>query len=247
MFGIGNQKKWCSGSFGIALGLLLTSGCSAPQKQADPVVVTTQTTAVQPVTADNGKPVEVDLKLEGNSKTKGIIQLNPGDSLKGGDGLAMSVKVNQPAYVYIAVASSDGSTQMLFPKSGDQLVPASEELRIPSNPAKYIPLDNKVGTENIFVYAAKRPIASAELVNLVSADAATVKAAAAKRTVTTKKPKPASPVSKAPSASAGDVPDVQTPEDRGLKIEEEEPGALPAVASSESNGVVRKRFSVRHQ
>lgn len=216
------------------VGCALLLGCAGTQKKPTPPPVTATETAPAATTApaDNGKPVDVMLRLDAISQTKGAFEMQPGDVLKSGDRLAVTVRVDQPAYVYVTVISSDGSFKRLFPKEGDQQVTPSEPLRIPKNPEKWIPLDENTGQENVFVYASKKPLPAEEQLNLLNADVEVVKAAAAKRP------------SKSKSSKAKDAPSHLTADNRGVILEDEEGGASSAV---DANGVVKKRFVVRHK
>ena len=109
----------------------------------------------------------------------------------------------------------------------------TEPLRIPKNPEKWISLDKSTGQENIFVYAAKKPLGPEEQLNLLNADVAVVKASAAKR------------AAKAKSGSKKNEPSHLTADSRGVVMEDEDTGT--GAAGAEANGVVKKRFVVQHK
>jgi hypothetical protein len=228
------QTQWMTRLVPIGCALLL--GCSGGQKKADappPQVTTPPPAETPPPVVDNGKPVDVKLQLDAISAAKGAFEMQPGDVLKTGDRMAVRVSVDQPAYVYVTLISSDGNSQRLFPKAGDQQITPAEPLRVPKNPEKWITLDKSTGQENVFVYAAKKPLGPEEQINLLNADVATVKAAAAKRA---SRPKP---------AKAKDAPAHLTADSRGVKIEEDDDDA--GAPSADANGVVKKRFMLQHK
>lgn len=217
----------------VPVGCALLLGCAGTQKKPPPPppapVTAPEPTPVAATAPD--KPVDLTLRLDAISATKGAFELQPGDVLKSGDRLAVTVRVDQPAYVYVTVISSDGSSKRLFPKDGDQQVTPSEPLRIPKNPEKWIPLDSTTGQENVFVYAAKKPLGAEEQLTLLNADVETVKAAAKR--------------SSKPKASKGkDAPSHLTADSRGVILEDEEGNPSSTVDPS---GVVKKRFIVRHK
>lgn len=217
----------------LPVGCALLLGCAGTQKKQapppPPPVTAPEPTPVAATAPD--KPVEVTLRLDAKSESKGTFELQPGDVLKSGDRLAVTVRVDQPAYVYVTVISSDGSSKRLFPKEGDQQVNPSEPLRIPRNPEKWIPLDNNTGQENVLVYAAKKPLGAEEQLTLLNADVETVKATA-KRS------------SRSKAGKGKDAPSHLTADSRGVILEDEEGSPSSTV---DPNGVVKKRFIVRHK
>lgn len=219
------------------LGALAPAGCGGPQKKPEPVIENPQPQPT-PVTAEPAKPPTVDVAIEAISSSKGSFELQPGDALRSGDRMAVKVKVDQPSYVYIALASTSGGPEVVFPKSGDQQLTPATPLRFPQNPEKWIILDNKTGQEDVLVYASAKPIASSELFSMVNADAAAVKKSAKPAS------KPASP-SKPGKKPKDDAPGALSAGSRGLQVEDDEPeqgglGAAPA-------GIVRKRVSIAHK
>lgn len=223
------KNKWMSAVLPLGCALLLA--CTGSQKKETPPpppVVTPDPVAATPT--EPAKPVDVSLRLDAISSAKGAFEMQPGDVLKSGDRMAVSVRVDQPAYVYVTLISSDGTPQRLFPKSGDQQITPTEPLRIPKNAEKWITLDKNTGQENVFVYAAKKPLQAEEQLTLLNTDIEAVKAAAAKR-------------KKASSKKA--EPTHLTADSRGVKLEDDEVGELPAAG--EVNGVVKKRFVLQHK
>lgn len=219
-----------------ALSCVALVACATPEKKQDtPPVTEPKAADVKPAVA-NDKPVELTLKMDAISSKDGTIELKPGGTLKSGDRMSISYSVDQPAYVYIAMAPAVGQAAILHPKSGDELVQPGQTLRFPTNTEKWIKMDDTTGVENFFVYASKTPLPPAELINMVNADAATAKKKAASRAAS--KPKVAKP-------SSGSAP-VLTADSRGIEIEGEEPETQPTSVNS-SGGIVRRQFSVNHK
>jgi hypothetical protein len=220
-----------------ALSALALIACSTPEKKPDqPVVTDPKPVEAKPVVSD--KPVELTLKMDAISAKEGAIELKPGGTLKSGDRMAINFSVDQPAYVYIAMAPAVGQPAILYPKSGDELVQPGQSLRFPSNADKWIKMDDNTGVESFFVYASKTPLPPAELINMVNADAAVAKKKAASKAAAAKAARP----SKSGSSGAP----VLTADSRGIEIEGEEPETQPTSVSG-SGGVVRRSFSVNHK
>lgn len=222
-----------------ALSCVALLACTTPQKQPDPPPVVEAKPTPPPPPA-NDKPVELTLKMDAISAKEGTIELKPGGTLKSGDRMAINFSVDQPAYVYIAMAPAVGQAAILYPKSGDELVQPGSMLRFPSNTEKWIKMDETTGVENFFVYASKTPLAPADLINLVNADAAAAKKRAAS--------KPAAPRSsgKSKSGSAAPAAPVLTADSRGIEVEGEEPETQPTSVAG-SPGVVRRQFLIHHR
>jgi hypothetical protein len=221
-----------------ALSCVALIACATPEKKPDtPPVTEPKVEDAKPVVTNN-KPVELTLKMDAISAKEGNIELKPGGTLKSGDRMAISYSVDQPAYVYIAMAPAVGQAAILHPKSGDELVQPGQTLRFPSSADKWIKMDDTTGVENFFVYASKTPLPPADLINMVNADAATAKKKAASKA-------PAKPKSAKPASGSGSAP-VLTADSRGIEIEGEEPETQPTSVSG-SGGIVRRQFSVNHK
>lgn len=255
-----SRGTFCDSRGAFALSLLLSGllvGCAGSQKggsSPNPPPATTEPPAASatPVASPaRDKPVELSLRIDALSASKGALSLQPGDSLRSGDQIAISVTVDQPAYVYIAVASSSEPAKLVFPKSGDQQVQPGQVLRIPGNAEKWIPLDFKIGEDDIFAYAAVRPIPSAELLNLISADAEAAKKSFAKRAAkSASKPlaKPAPKPTKAgkPGPSpAAEEPGGLSANSRGLTISDED--TETEAAPTPPAHISAKRFFLIHK
>ncbi|MFO0576756.1 MAG: DUF4384 domain-containing protein [Polyangia bacterium] len=225
-----------------ALSCFALLACTTPQKKPDEVppggATTVQAPPTTPPPAVSDKPVELTLKMDAITAKEGNIELKPGGTLKSGDRMAISFSVDQPAYVYIAMAPATGAPTILYPKSGDELVKPGQTVRFPSNAEKWIKMDESTGVENFFVYASKTPLPSSDLINMVNADAATAKKRAAARAATSGK--------SSGKSKSGSAAPVLTADSRGVEVEGEEPETQPTSVAG-SPGVVRKSFSVNHR
>lgn len=231
-------------SIAWALALSASLGCGGAQKAANPTPTQTTVPSPQPSTSEPAKPPQIMLRLDGKVDGKDPRELQPGESLRSGDEMAINVAVDQPAYVYVAFASSaGGGPQVLYPKTGDKQVLPDAPLRIPANTEKWITLDKQTGQEDIFVYASSKPIPSAELLNLINNDAAAAKKAAAKKAAAAKSAPAGTIKGKAGKPSKGED-GALTSTSRGLQVEEDESesAAIPA-----NPNIVVKRFSLTHK
>jgi hypothetical protein len=160
-----------------ALGL---GGCGhTQQKPASAVLITAppppaaQVTAPpQVVVVDDGKAVDVNLKVEAVTP-KGQTFVDSGETLHTGDKIALHVGVNATSYVYVALAAADGTQNVIFPHDpakpeGAVLKPGSDQ-RIPGE-GQWFRLDKTVGHEDIFVYASKKALTKDEVLARVVAD-----------------------------------------------------------------------------
>lgn len=220
----------------VALGL----GCGGPQKNPDPVPerppLTAQPAAV--VVEDDGKPVKVDISMDGITADKGAHALKPGETLKKGDRMAVNVRVDAPSYVYIGLGSADGTANLVYPKTGDKVSTPEMPLRFPAKTDAWMVLDANTGQEDVFVYASKKPIPTSDLFNRLSADAAAARAEAKKREAAAKKPAATTKKSTAPGGMTNDT--------RGLSVEDDEP-EVQSVSSTVGGGITSARFSVKHR
>jgi hypothetical protein len=161
------------------------------------------------------------------------------------------VGVNAPAYVYVALASADGSQAVIFPKADGQpdsaiLKPGAEQ-RIPGD-GQWFRLDKTVGHENIFVYAAKKPLTKEDVLSRVVADNKKPRKATPPKGAGPRKP----PKQPKPSHGGGgvgnttgtvvaandDAPVASNDDTRGLELVDE--------ATVGADQVTRKHFTINH-
>ena len=75
-----------------------------------------------------------------------------------GDGIRLHVKTTAPAYAYIALVGSSGRKSVLYPptEQEDNRIEPGKEVLVP--PRGMIVFDNNVGTEQLFVILAPKPL-----------------------------------------------------------------------------------------
>ena len=136
----------------IFLTLSLLAGCAT---SAQP----TPTTGTPPDVAPAAEPViEVSMHAEALLQAEHRQRiLRDSDSLRSGDGMALYVKVDRPAYTYVALVNRDGTTSVLYPTGGDTVMPSGIEQRIPQA-GQWLYLDDKTGQEHLYVIASTRPL-----------------------------------------------------------------------------------------
>lgn len=90
------------------------------------------------------------------------------DELKSGESIAFYVTANAESYVAIVQFDSRGAPTVLFPKHGEQKVPANQPTRVPPSSQSFR-LDDATGTENVYLIATRRPLGETdrELADLV--------------------------------------------------------------------------------
>ena len=108
----------------VVLALYLLPGCAArPAPNAPPGV---------PELAAPAAPVEVSLHVEALSqKERRQYVLRDADTLHSKDGVALYVKVDRPAYTYVAIVNDSGPPSVLYPRGAEELMQPGVELRIP--------------------------------------------------------------------------------------------------------------------
>jgi hypothetical protein len=188
--------------------------------------------------SDDGRAVDVDLQVEALVGDGPAALVTSGQRLKSGDRLAVHVIPNANAYVAVALVSSDGEPQLLFPAQGPGILTAGVVERIPA-PGKWFRLDKSAGREDIFVYAAKRPLDPADILAKVKADAEAARQAAARSA--SKGPKKASggkPGKHGAKVAENDAPGAITSDTRSLELVDETPP---------QSAVTKKRFSIKHE
>jgi hypothetical protein len=239
----------------LALGLAFAvAGCAGTAKSTPTTASTVPATQeaaplepppheIQPQAAANETPIDVRMLVEALTRT-GQHMVAPTETLRSGDRMAIQVGVDQPAYVYVALAAADGTSSLLFPKSGDQLVKPRTITRIP--PAgQWFRLDKDTGQEDLFVYASRQPLGTEELQTRMKSDTMVAKSlvTTAKTPSKPRKPKSAAIRTKPAAASAAsaesDAPAGLSSSTRGLELDSEEPAQT-------QNGVTAVHFAIRH-
>lgn len=158
-----------------------------------------------------------------------------GGELRSGDRVALTLSVvDQPAYIYVIQASSDGKAARLYPEFGDVQVSPDNLVRIPRE-GRWFKLDQHSGQENFFVYAAKQAISPAVLEAHMKSDAATVKAPAQARPAGSRQPRVAAPERSGADAGA------PGPMTRELVLVDNLSSGSP-----DPDGIIRRRFTIQH-
>ncbi len=88
--------------------------------------------------------------------------LQSGDTLQSGDWVGFTIRVDQPAYVYVAQVFADGSAAVHFPEGDDDvLLQPGLDLPIPGG-GLFFQLDEEVGEERTYFIASERPLGDAD-------------------------------------------------------------------------------------
>jgi hypothetical protein len=202
---------------------------------AEPVAAAEPEPPAEPQVVDDGKPVEVDLKVEAvTAAGQGFVDF--GQRLRAGDKLALYVTPDEAAYVYVALASSNQDAPVLLFPGADQaaIVGAGKTERVP-RVGRWFKLDGGAGREDLYVYAAKRPLTAEDVLSRVKADAEADRVAAAKAEAAAKRKKKGKP--NRPPLAQNDAPGLVSAETRSLELVEDEPAEA---------GVTKKHFSIKH-
>lgn len=135
--------------------MLCQSGCaSAPPPQPNPAAGRSPRCS-----APAGAPRRLVLGLW--ARTPGAAAprpLRPGDVVRSGEGLAVTLAPAEPLHLYLAYRSSQGSWQRLYQDGEDG--PRAEPLRLPAGDG-WLVLDDHAGTETLVVAASHAPLWSA--------------------------------------------------------------------------------------
>jgi len=193
------------------------------------------------VVTDDGRPADVDVQVEALVGDGPAALVSSGQRLKSGDRVAVHVVPNANAYVAVALVSSEGEPQLLFPSQGPGILGAGVVERIPPV-GKWFRLDKSAGREDIYVYASKRPLVAEDILARVKVDVEAARQAAAKSAAKTggkggKKPA-AKPGKHGTTVAENDAPGAITAETRSLELVDE---TVPQSA------VTKKRFSIKHE
>lgn len=202
---------------------LLSCGSPIMPQPANPTTEPAKT--AEPAPPVHEGPVQVNMRVIAMTASEpDPHEIANGQSLKSGDKVALKVNVDQPAYVYIAQTSSDGSAARIYPESGDVEVFPDSPIYVPQE-GQWFKLDQNAGQENFFVYAAKQVIPPDTLDARMKSDAATVIVMQAKKPVTQSKPR-----SKHAAGATG--PGGLSPTRRGVEVVRADVPNGPTVTSS---------------
>lgn len=181
------------------------------------------------------KPVDVSLRVEAVTR-RGHGFIESDETLRSGDRMALHVAVSEPAYVYVGLASSNGSRSVIHPKGEPELLATGTDLRVPPG-SQWLKLDKTTGQEDLFVYASRRVLTKAQLAALLEADGKRARRASAPRAA------PASGAgARRPAPPADDSPDALSPATRGLEVVGDSGSELAT-----EGGITKAHFTVQHR
>lgn len=104
------------------------------------------------------QPPALEIRVRQLLSDQTLRPLASGDTLVSGDWVGFSVRVDQPAYIYVAQVFADGSAALHFPEgAGDVRLEPGRELPIPGG-GYYFQLDDEVGEERVYFIASERPL-----------------------------------------------------------------------------------------
>lgn len=83
--------------------------------------------------------------------------IQSGDVLKSGTDFTLEIDVDKEAYLYVVIEDSTGKVYRIYPSEAlGKENPVSGEVRIPPEPDSYLTLDNKPGTETLYVIVGEQ-------------------------------------------------------------------------------------------
>jgi hypothetical protein len=183
-----------------------------------------------------------------------MLDVSPGDTLYTNDYIELRVAVNVRAYVYVVQWFPNGNLTVLFPSRGDVALDPYIPTRIPPAPNDWYQLDEEVGTETVYVIAARAPISGID--EALGKEIGAIREASI---ATAPVPEPAAPVrrrqtpegavsvSPLPSRSARPTR-MLTMMNRGLRkvVDLDGRSMVDAAARSKEDRIVVASFSFQH-
>lgn len=131
------------------LALSLIAGCSGGSRS-------------QRGSTAGAAPVTVSLAVIASSadETKQRV-LQPAEALRSGDMIALAIKVDHPATLYVAQGLPSGKLEMLFSHTAEQKLSPGQPLLIPSQ-GQWLQPRGDTPDEDLFVVASTRPFVELE-------------------------------------------------------------------------------------
>jgi hypothetical protein len=114
---------------------------------------------VVPIMAQQAPYISAYAEVRESGRTRGV-EIDPGTSLRTGDGVALEVSTDERAFVYVFAIGPSGSAILLHPfsrKPAKALVREGGTLRIPRN-GLFLPLDRHVGRETLVAVSSRTPL-----------------------------------------------------------------------------------------
>lgn len=158
------MKTIWNGLLGLSLGVasMLWEGCATKAQVVTRDAFDTDFQA-SPAGA-NGAPDKLKVSLRvfraaasGETSDRPVVE---GEPLHNGDRVYVLVRANQPAYLYLVLFATDGSTNTLFPNARYQKIPALCPLRIPGDIEFY--LSEPSGIEDLRIVASLKPLSEVD-------------------------------------------------------------------------------------
>ncbi|MEW6267480.1 MAG: caspase family protein, partial [Thermodesulfobacteriota bacterium] len=137
-----------------------TNGRQIPDKTGD-LMVGLPLAAVK----KDQQAIRVVMGLFRERKGEAPVKVNPGDSLRSGDGYYFLLEADQPCHLYLFQVDAGGAVFRLFPEAryhtGKNPIRAGSRLVLP-NPREVYFLDQTVGPEEVYLFASREPIPELE-------------------------------------------------------------------------------------
>lgn len=138
---------------GLLASCSVTMATPLPVASPPPSAVSDQSDP--PAGPDESLALDVRVYIERADRK---VRIETGSLVNGGELFELLIRPNQPAYVYLAQASSTGSVSVLFPEAGDQLLSGNRDHRLPSDVETWYQVAGDDGEENLFLLMARAPI-----------------------------------------------------------------------------------------
>jgi len=141
----------------VVLGCCSCGGGGTAPEPAAPAPARQLAPAPAPADAPAG-PVKLSFRVHAKDG-ESVRAIAPGETLRSGDKIALSLDLEQKAHLYVVQFFADGTAAVLFPQ-GDDENRLSGVTRIPAR--GWFQLDANTGEENVYVVASVRPLQEAE-------------------------------------------------------------------------------------
>jgi hypothetical protein len=135
------MMRW---SLGLCAVLIACGGTESPGPTAEPV-------------PDGAAKLSVQVQVQDGAILRSIA---PGETLRSGDKIALSVTVDRPTHLYVLQFFPDGTSAVLFPDSAADQNRVTGTSRVPDS--GWFQLDDSIGEENVYVVASVRPLNEAD-------------------------------------------------------------------------------------
>lgn len=224
----------------VIIPLALSLSCVVVHAPQPPAPAPPQLTAADKAQPSSAMPAIVSFEVTADvqkANTKEIVPVIPGQVLKRGDAVALTVGLDHDAYVYVMYVDARGTVSDLFPATGATIMHPGHQ-RLP--PGKRWQLDELKGTESFIVFAADAPLDSS-----------------ARRSRAARRKPPAAGKGRSPSPANQRIPHGMTPSvqprpgtsnvmgEVGSRLPIEIPDR--AVAEADADGVMTAVLTIDHR